>query len=336
MEEKISLAHGSGGQKMQNLIQDLIFKYLGNDLLKRMEDAAVLAEIPQGRLVFSTDSFVVDPLIFPGGDIGKLAVCGTVNDIAAMGGRPLYLSLSLIIEEGLEIDLLKQILASLGKTAHKAGVKVVCGDTKVVNKGICDKIFINTAGIGVADIGWKVSVGSALPGDAVLISGNIGEHGIAVLAARERLNFDGQLKSDCAALNGLVAGLSGCAADIHVLRDPTRGGLATVLNEIALRSGVEIEVREQEIPVNKPTRAASELLGLDPLYMACEGRMVAVVKSTSVKKVLNVMRKNTLGRAARVIGRIVSKRPGRVFMETISGGQRIIDMQIEEQMPRIC
>ncbi len=280
---------------------------------------------------------VVNPVFFPGGDIGTLAVCGTVNDLSMVGARPLFLSAGVIIEEGFPLEQLKRIILSMKKTMRDAGVRIVCGDTKVVNKGNCDKIFINTAGIGISDEGENIGSANARPGDAVIISGTVGEHGIAILSRREGLRFKTQLKSDCAPLNRLVGGmLKSFPGAVHVMRDPTRGGTATALNEIAELSNVGIEVDEERIPVTNKVRGACELLGIDPLYLPCEGRLLAFVDSRKAEAIVRRMRKIAPGRDAAIIGRVIAGHRKMVYLHTLSGSDRILDIPIQDQMPRIC
>jgi hydrogenase expression/formation protein HypE len=332
-EDKILLAHGSGGKMMHDLIQSFMPR-LANPILDKMDDAAVF-EI-NGKAAFTTDSYTVQPLFFPGGDIGKLAVCGTVNDLSMSGAKPLYLSLAFIIEEGLPIADLKKIVASIADTAAAAGVKIVTGDTKVVGKGGADKIFINTAGVGLVPDGVNISASNARPGDKVILSGTIGDHGIAVLSQREGLKFNTPVPSDCAPLNGLVAEMLAVTKDIKCLRDPTRGGLATTLNDFAAQSNVGISIAEDRIPVAKAVRGACELLGLDPLYVANEGKLVAVVTAKDAEAVLKRMKQHQYGKDAVIIGEIVAEHPRRVVMKTALGASRIIDMPVGELLPRIC
>ena len=303
-------------------------------MLDKLDDAAVFDL--SGRLAFTTDSYTVNPIFFPGGDIGKLAICGTVNDLSMSGARPLYLSLAFIIEEGLPVADLKKVLASIKETADEAGVKIVTGDTKVVDRGSADKLFINTAGIGQIPEGVNISASNARSGDKIIINGNIGDHGIAVLSQREGLKFKLPVPSDCAPLNALVAEMLAASADIHCLRDPTRGGLATTLNDFAVQSGVGITIEEDKVPVDKAVLAACELLGLDPLYIANEGKVVAVVPSEDAEKILNTIKQNKYGKDACIIGEIVDKRPGTVVMKTSLGSSRIVDMPVGELLPRIC
>jgi len=332
-EDKILLAHGSGGKLMHDLIQSFL-PDLSNPLLDKMEDSAVFEA--SGRIAFTTDSYTVRPLFFPGGDIGRLAVCGTVNDLSMSGARPLYLSLAFIIEEGLPIADLKRVILSIKKAAAEAGVKIVTGDTKVVDRGGADRFFINTAGIGIVPEGINISVANARPGDKVIVSGTIGDHGIAVLSRREGLKFDLPVPSDCAPLNGLVASMLTASKDIHCMRDPTRGGLAVTLNDFAAQSNVGILIRENVIPVNKAVQAACDLLGLDPLYIANEGKLVAIVPAADFNAVLTTMKHHRYGKDAVIIGEIVADHPGRVVMKTALGASRIIDMPVGELLPRIC
>ena len=332
-EDKILLAHGSGGKLMHDLIESFLPE-LANPLLEKLEDAAVF-EV-SGRLAFTTDSYTVNPLFFPGGDIGRLAVCGTVNDLAMSGARPLYLSLAFIIEEGLPVADLKKVIASIRDAAAEAGVKIVTGDTKVVGRGGADRLFVNTAGVGTVPDGVDISAANARPGDKVILSGSIGDHGIAVLSQREGLRFHTPVPSDCAPLNGLVADMLMISKKIRCLRDPTRGGLAVTLNDFAARSDVGITVEEGAVPVAGPVLAACELLGLDPLYIANEGKLVAVVPPEDASAILAAMRKNRYGRDAVVIGEAVARHPGRVVMRTTLGASRIVDMPVGELLPRIC
>jgi hydrogenase expression/formation protein HypE len=333
----ITLAHGNGGQMMQKLINKLILGNFGNEILNRLDDAAVLdINKKDYETVFTTDSFVVSPIFFNGGDIGKIAVCGTVNDLSMMGATPLYLSASVIIEEGFPIEELKKIISSMKKTTKEAGVKIVCGDTKVVNKGHCDKIFINTSGIGIVPQKINISSANAKPGDLIIVSGPVGEHGVAIMSEREGLKFDAPLKSDCAPLNSLVKDMMKFPDAINVMRDPTRGGTVTALNEIAEHSNVGIEINEENVPVNEVARGACEILGLDPLYLACEGRLLAFVKAKFADKVLQIMRRNKYAGQAQIIGRVVKEHKKQVYLSTLAGSQRILDVPIADQMPRIC
>ncbi|MDD4858624.1 MAG: hydrogenase expression/formation protein HypE [Dehalococcoidales bacterium] len=333
MEDKILLAHGSGGKLSHDLIVELLSP-LANPILNRMDDCAVFEM--GGRLAFTTDSFVVKPIFFPGGDIGKLAVCGTVNDLAMSGAVPKYLSLALIIEEGLSFAELKNIIQSICTSASEAGVRIVTGDTKVVNQGQADKLFINTAGVGSVPEGVDISAANARPGDKIILSGNIGDHGIAVLSQREGLRFESPVRSDCAPLNGLVSEMLAVSKNIRCLRDPTRGGLATTLNDFALQSKVGVRIAETSIPVAKAVAAACELLGFDPLHIANEGKLVAVAAPQDADKILAKMKQHKYGKDALVIGEVVKEHPGRVVMQTRFGSSRIIDMPVGELLPRIC
>jgi hydrogenase expression/formation protein HypE len=334
MEDKILLAHGSGGKLSHDLIEKSFLPNLANPILKKLDDSAVF-EL-SGRLAFTTDSYTVNPIFFPGGDIGKLAVCGTVNDLSMSGAKPLYLSLSFIIEEGFPTTELKKIINSIHKATYEADVQIVTGDTKVVNQGSADRLFINTAGVGIVPEGVDISAGNARPGDRIIINGNIGDHGIAVLSQREGLKFQVPVPSDCAPLNKLVAAMLATSADIHCLRDPTRGGLATTLNDFAEQSGVGIEIEEDKIPVAKAVLAACELLGFDPLYIANEGKLVAVLAPTDAEIVLAKIKQNKYGARAALIGEVVGEHPGQVVMKTSLGASRIVDMPVGELLPRIC
>ncbi len=332
--KKILLAHGSGGRLSHELVQKTLAPRFANRILDKMDDAAVFDF--SGRLAFTTDSYVVSPIFFPGGDIGKLAVCGTVNDLAMSGATPLYISLSLIIEEGLSLDELERIADSIQRAATEAGVKVVAGDTKVVNQGSADRLFINTSGIGIIPEGVSISGSRAAAGDKVILSGNIGDHGMAVMSQRQGLRFQMPIESDCAPLNKLVADILAVSKSIHSLRDPTRGGLATTLNEIAAQSAVGINLQEDKIPVREPVRAACEFLGLDPLYVANEGKLVAIVSPEDAGAVLKAMRQNGYGKNSAIIGEVLGEHPGRVTMKTLLGASRIVDMLSGELLPRIC
>jgi hydrogenase expression/formation protein HypE len=334
MNDTILLAHGSGGRLSQDLIERILLRPLHNPLLAKLDDSAVFNL--NGRLAFTTDSFVVSPLFFPGGDIGKLSICGTVNDLAMSGATPLYLSLALIIEEGLRLDELEKVITSVSATANEAGVKIITGDTKVVNRGSADKLFITTSGIGIVPQGINISGSNAIPGDKVILSGTIGDHGIAVMSQREGFNFSVPIQSDCAPLNNLVTRMLEISHDIHTLRDPTRGGLATSLNEIAHQSKVGIKIEEEKIPVNEGVRAACELLGFDALYIANEGKLVAIVAAGSAEQILSKMKQNPYGTNAAIIGEITAGHKGRVIMETRLGTSRIVDILSGELLPRIC
>jgi len=334
MDEKILLAHGSGGRLSHQLIEQLLLPSLDNAILRQLDDSAVL-ELG-GRLAFTTDSYVVNPIFFPGGDIGKLAVCGTINDLAMSGARPLFLSLAFIIEEGFSLDELHIIVQSIRETSRSAGVQIVTGDTKIVNRGSADGIFINTAGIGVIERGVDISGSNAKIGDCVLLSGNLGDHGIAVMSKREGLAFSLPVESDCAPLSSLVDDILNVSADVHVLRDPTRGGLATSLNEIAQQSNVGIEIYEDKIPVDRSVEAACEMLGLDALYVANEGKLVAFTSPQCSQDILDGMKRNKYGRNAELIGKVTSEHSGKVVMRTRLGTTRIVDMLVGDLLPRIC
>lgn len=334
MADRILLAHGSGGKLMHDLIKRSFVSALSNPMLDRMDDSAVF-EL-SGRLAFTTDSYVVSPIFFSGGDIGKLAVCGTVNDLSMSGAVPLYLSLSFIIEEGLLISDLERIVNSVYQTAAEADVKIVTGDTKVVDHGSADKLFVNTSGVGIVPAGIDISGSNARPGDKVIVSGTLGDHGIAIVSQREGLKFNVPVPSDCAPLNKLVAEMLETGADIHCLRDPTRGGLATTLNEFAQQSQAGIRIYEESVPINKAVLGACELLGFDPLYVANEGKLVAVVAPADAAKVLARMKQHKYGHNAAIIGEVVKEHPGRVVMKTRLGASRIVDVLVGELLPRIC
>jgi len=335
-KNQISLAHGSGGTQMQELLHNLIWPELDNQILREQNDSAIL-ENHGGELVFTTDSFVVQPIFFPGGDIGHLSVCGTVNDLAMMGAKPDALSLSLIIEAGFEIESLKKIILSIKKTAEEAGVKIVTGDTKVVGAGQADKIYINTSGVGWRNEKVPTGWNTVQTGDAVIVSGTLGHHGVAILAARAELPFERELKSDAAVLSNVTVDLTEKFPDIRWMRDATRGGVAAVLNEIAVQSGFEIEIEEAKIPVTENVRGAAEILGLDPLYLANEGRFVIICPGEKSEKIISFLRKYEISETAQIIGNITSKtKQGKVVLTTEYGSRRIIDMPSGEQLPRIC
>ncbi len=338
-EERILLAHGSGGKLTHELIRGLFARHFANPALEKMDDAAVWALRDTGgasRIAFTTDSYVVSPLFFPGGDIGKLAVCGTVNDLAMVGALPVALTAAFILEEGLPLATLERVVRSMAATARQAGVTIASGDTKVVGRGSADSMFITTAGIGIVPHNVDISGSNAQPGDIVLLNGPIGLHGLAVMSLREGLPFSFPLESDCAPLHSLVAAMLDADTRIHCLRDPTRGGLATTLNEIALQSKVGIEIEEALIPVPDSVQAACELLGIDPLYVANEGKLVAIVPCQAQEAVLAAMHRHPYGTDARTIGRITDEHPGRVVLKTTFGGRRILDMLSGAQLPRIC
>jgi hydrogenase expression/formation protein HypE len=333
--EQIVLGHGSGGKLTAQLIETVFLPAFSNPLLDKLDDQAVL-QVNGSRLAFTTDAFVVTPIFFPGGDIGRLAVNGTVNDLAMCGARPLYLAAAFILEEGLATEDLRRVVASMSEAAREAGVQLVTGDTKVVNRGKGDKVFISTTGIGVVEKPVNISASLSRPGDKIILSGYIGDHGMCILSQREGLEFEGVIESDCAALHGLVAEMLDVSTDIHSLRDPTRGGVATVLNEIANHSNTGMLLDETTIPVRDTVRGACEILGLDPLYVANEGKLLAVVAADVTETVLQRMREHPLGRDARIIGEVVGEHPGMVFMKTEIGGTRVVDTLFGEQLPRIC
>ena len=334
---QIVLGHGSGGQMSHNLIARLFLPSFDNPALRAGDDAGVVIPQPGTKLAISTDSHVVTPLFFPGGDIGKLAVCGTVNDVAMMGATPLYLTAGFILEEGLRVEVLEKVIASMRSAAAEAGVHIVAGDTKVVQKGKADSLYINTSGVGIIEPGIVIGGNQAQPGDIVILSGPIGDHGIAVLAARGELGFTTDIISDISPLNHLVtAMLKAGKKSIHVLRDPTRGGLATTLNEIARQSQVGIHLNENSIPVQPGVSAACEMLGFDPLFVANEGKLVAIVAKERAEDVLNAMRTSRYGENAVIIGEVKPDPAGRVLMRTAIGSSRIVDMLAGEMLPRIC
>jgi hydrogenase expression/formation protein HypE len=334
-EEKILLAHGSGGKLSHDLIKQIFLPRFLNPILEPLDDSAKITN-RQGAIAFTTDSYVVNPIFFPGGDIGKLAVCGTVNDLSMIGATPSYLSLSLIVEEGFSIELLKQIISSIHEVAEQAGVNIVTGDTKVVEHGAADQLFINTAGIGWIRSGVNLSGVNAKPGDKILLSGYLGDHEIAVLSQREGFKFQGEVKSDCAPLNDLVEKMLNVCPSIRCLRDPTRGGLATTLNEIPSMSNVGMVIEEEKVPVRESVRGICELLGLDPLYLANEGKLIAICPPNEEENLLNVMRAHPLGRDAEIIGKVTEENRKKVILHTLIGGHRILDMLTGGQYPRIC
>ncbi len=334
-DQFIQLTHGDGGLKTSQLINSLILKYLGNSTLDRLEDSAVI-RTSSHRISFTTDSFVVSPIFFPGGDIGKLSVCGTINDLATSGCSPLGLSFSLIIEEGFPVSQLDKILKSMQLTLNESGVSIITGDTKVVEKGNMDKIFINTSGIGAIEGGLNISPFNIKEGDKIIINGPIGDHGAAILSQRKEFNFRSKIKSDCAPLNALVADMLKASENIHALRDATRGGLATVLLEMAQQSNHRIDIYDRNIPVNDEVKGICEFLGLDPLYIANEGKMVCFVQNSDADKVLEAVRKNKYGKQAKIIGEVGQKGGQTVILNTELGTRRVLDIQYGEQLPRIC
>ncbi|MFO8066327.1 MAG: hydrogenase expression/formation protein HypE [Bacteroidales bacterium] len=337
MEKNILLGHGSGGKLMHSLIKDLFVKYFKNPLLEQQSDSAVL-NIEADKIAFTTDSYVVDPIFFPGGNIGKLAVCGTVNDLAVSGATPKYISASFIIEEGFSMKELEEIVSEMAEEAKKANVLIVTGDTKVVNKGQCDKVFINTAGVGVFDndnahisSGEKISIG-----DKIILNGSIAQHGMAIMAVRNFGGFKTDIQTDSACLNHLISEIINSGARIRFMRDATRGGLATVLCEIAQTNKFGVNINEENVPVDENVRGMCELLGFDPFYVANEGKVVMVVHPEDAEKVLQIMQKNEFGKKAAIIGEVVEEHAGKAVLETSIGGTRIIDMLAGEQLPRIC
>jgi hydrogenase expression/formation protein HypE len=333
---KIVLGHGSGGKMMTDLIQGVFQPPLENPALDAGNDAGVV-ELPSGqKLAVSTDAHVVSPLFFPGGDIGRLAVCGTVNDVAMVGARPRYLSASFILEEGLEVEVIRRVVESMREAAREAGVEVIAGDTKVVARGEADRMYISTTGVGTFDRDLQIGGAYAQPGDLVLVSGTLGDHGIAVLEARGELGFETELTSDVAPLNGMIAEMLEVSRRIHVLRDPTRGGAASALNEIACQSEAAVVLEEDRIPVRPPVKAACELLGFDPLYVANEGKALVIVHPDDAGAVLEVMRDHRCGRDAALIGRVEAAPRGRLLMETGLGSTRVVDVLAGEMLPRIC
>lgn len=333
--DKVLLDHGSGGKISHSLVTDILLPVFDNPILADLHDGAIF-ELNGSRLAFTTDSYTVDPIFFPGGHIGDLAINGTVNDIAMCGGSPLYLSVGMIIEEAFPMTDLKKIVTGMGAAARKAGVTVVTGDTKVVPKGAVDKIFINTSGIGLISEGVDVGSTKARVGDRIIVSGTVADHGATILIQREGLTFEATLTSDSAPLNHMVADMLALKGSVHVLRDPTRGGVGTALNEIAHKSEVGIQIIEKRIPLKKEVAGICELLGFDPLYLANEGKLLAFVAPQDADRMLDIIRQNEYGHHAAIIGEVVAENPGRVFMETPIGGTRIVDMLVGEQLPRIC
>jgi hydrogenase expression/formation protein HypE len=334
--EQIVLAHGSGGRLTSELIQRLFYPPFANPGLLQGNDSAVMPFTEGARVAITTDSHIVEPLFFPGGDIGRLAICGTVNDLAMVGARPLWLTAGFILEEGLSLDRLKAIVGSMAEVAEEAGVKIIAGDTKVVERGGADQIFINTCGVGVVPEGRDVGGANAKDGDVVLLSGPIADHGMAVLGARGEFEFKPPIESDVAPLNHMVEGMFSVSPEIHVLRDPTRGGLASALNEIAVQSGVGITLEEGAVPVRPSVQSACELLGFDPLYLANEGKLIAILPESHAPAVLDAMRKISYGEGACLIGRVSADPPGKVLIRTAIGGTRILDQLAGEIVPRIC
>jgi hydrogenase expression/formation protein HypE len=333
---RVEMAHGAGGRAMAHLIETLFARRLGNEWLAQGDDGAVLPAPGHGRLVMATDSHVVSPLFFPGGDIGCLSVHGTINDVAVMGAKPLWLSAAFVLEEGFPLGDLARIVDSMALSAKQAGVPVVTGDTKVVERGKGDGVFITTTGVGLLPAGRELSGRRAQPGDAILVSGTLGDHGMAIMAGRDNLGFESPIVSDTAALHGLIEALLACGAELHVLRDPTRGGLATTLNEIARQSGVGMLLQEKALPVSPLVAAACEFLGLDPLYVANEGKLVAICTENDAETLLSAMHKHPLGAQAAIIGSVHEDPQHFVQMATALGGKRIVDWLTGDQLPRIC
>jgi len=344
--DRVNLDHGSGGKLSHELIKSLFLPRFANTFLEAGDDSAVLPlangdelggqRLSREEMAFTTDSYVVKPIVWPGGDIGRLAVCGTVNDLAMVGAVPLYLSAAFVIEEGLPVSTLRRIVTSMQRAAREAGIKIVTGDTKVVERGGADGLFINTAGVGALHKGVRISGNNARPGDAVILSGTIGDHGVAVLSAREGLVFSDNLRSDVAPLNRMVAALIRAGCDVHTMRDPTRGGLATTLKEIASQSGIGIRIAEDQIPIRRDVAAACEMFGFDPLYVANEGKVVVFVGPEDAERALRAMRRTRYGRQAAIIGEVLTDPKARVVMKTRVGGTRVVDMLTGDMLPRIC
>ncbi len=332
--DKITLGHGAGGREMHKLIDSVFMKALSGPILREKKDSAILS-VGNKNIAFTTDSYVVNPIFFPGGDIGSLAIYGTVNDLSVCGARPLYISVGAVIEEGLEMSVLERIVRSMAEAAGKTGVRIVTGDTKVVEKGACDRIFINTSGIG--EIYYdNLSADNIMTGDSVIVSGPIGDHAISVISKREGIEFDTMVRSDSGPLDKLIRKVLRASKKVRFMRDPTRGGLATTLNEIALSAKSGIAIEEAEVPVTEGVRQACELLGFDPLYLACEGRVIIIAAKEDGGRILRALRSEKCGRGAKVIGSVTDDNPGRVHLNTTTGGKRILDMLLGEQLPRIC
>ncbi|CAM2076319.1 MAG: hydrogenase expression/formation protein HypE [uncultured Clostridium sp.] len=334
--EIITLSHGSGGKATNKLIDNLFYKYFNNEFLLQKNDSSVLPVI-NGKIAMSTDSFVINPIFFEGGDIGKLAVCGTINDICMSGAKPLYISVGFIIEEGLPISELEKVVQSIAKTANEAGVEIVTGDTKVVEKGSCDKIYINTTGIGIIEENRAYLGGDKVKnGDKIIISGTLGDHGMCIMNKRENLGFESSIKSDCCLLNKLIEDILSASNNVKVLRDPTRGGLATTLNEIIEHSNISMEIAEEFIPVKPEVDAMCEILGLDPLFIANEGKVVVIVDKNDADNVLNIMRQNPVGKDSVLLGEAINDGKNKLYLKTKIGGRRIINMPEGEILVRIC
>jgi len=333
--EQIALDHGSGGEASAELVEKFFLPILDNPFLRELDDSAVVS-LNGEKVAMTTDSYVVDPIFFPGGNIGSLAVHGTVNDLSMQGAQPLYLTLGLILEEGLPFEDLQKVMEGVAQASKESSIKIVAGDTKVVSKGHVDKLFINTAGVGLIPPAINVSAGNARPGDVVLINGNIADHGIAILTQREGLHFQSSIRSDSAPLNGLVSAMLHVCPEVHVLRDPTRGGVATALNEIASRSNVDVQLYEERVPISDPVRSACEMLGLDPLYVANEGKCLTILPRKHGEAVLKAMKHHPYGAGATMIGEVLESPQGRVLLKTQVGGTRILSTLTGAQLPRIC
>lgn len=333
--DKVLLAHGGGGTLSHQLITKMFYSQFENEFLNQQHDSAVI-NLEKKRIAFTTDSYVVQPIFFPGGNIGDLAVNGTVNDLAVSGAKPLFISCSFIIEEGLDMNELWQIVQSMKIAADKAGVKIVTGDTKVVDRGKGDKIFINTSGIGLIDEDVNINPRNCKAGDVIILNGKIAEHGVAIMSAREGLEFETTIQSDTAALNSLVEDILSVSKNVHVMRDPTRGGIASSLNEIASAANLGIEIEQSKIPMSEEVRGACEILGLDPLYIANEGKILVIASADDANLILEKMKENPLGKDSVIIGKVRKENPGIVVMKTNIGSSRIVDMISGEQLPRIC
>ncbi|MEA1964648.1 MAG: hydrogenase expression/formation protein HypE [Candidatus Aerophobetes bacterium] len=335
MRKVISLAHGNGGKLTQELIKDILLPCFNNPLLAPLTDSAIF-EVNRTKFAFTTDSYVIKPLFFSGGDIGKLSVSGTINDLAVMGAKPIFISCGLIIEEGLPLSTLKKIVSSVEKTARYAGVSVITGDTKVVEKGSADGMFINTSGIGIVPSGINLSLERVEVGDRIIVNGTVGDHSVAVLSEREELGFSESVSSDCAPLYEMVEKLKPYWGNIKFMRDPTRGGVAGVLNEIVQNQSFGIKLQERNIPFREETTALCELLGIDPLYLANEGKILFFVEPEKAEQILQILHTHPLGKKSSIIGEVVARSPGKVYLETSIGTKRVLDMLIEDQLPRIC
>lgn len=335
MKKKILLAHGSGGRLSHELIKDLFLRSFDNKFLRKLGDSAIF-EREKIRWAFTTDSYVIRPLFFPGGDIGKLAACGTINDLAVAGATPLFLSCALIIEEGLELSTLEKVVSSIKETAEGAGVQIITGDTKVVEHGGADGLFINTSGVGVVRTQESLSPGRIEVGDRIVINGTIGDHSIATLSRREEFDFQTKLKSDCAPLNDLIGTVLSGSQGIKMMRDPTRGGIASILNEIASGQAFGIELWEEKIPIKEEVASICEMLGFDPLYLANEGKVVLLAKQEEAEKLLSILRSHPLGKESQIVGKVVPEAKGKVYLRTRIGTRRVVDMLTGEQLPRIC